>query len=198
MASNPQIPARCTSFELGTADHQIFETLQSGHSKFTKAMKLFAQRKQMEDDEEEWYGVKSIQFNFTSFSSSIVHPLCVFYFASSLVVLGERNLIFWRFLRIFRRLDRSSGHRPGESYRRSASGHGWVKNGPKSSGHEPPDFGHISSNIYRDNQGSCLHTLTAVWRKVSMSGAYVYEPGSGTAPHFLNLYLSFAPPWDTN
>ena len=53
MTSNPQIPVRCTSFELGTADHQIFETLQSGHSKFTKAMKLFAQRKQMEDDGEE-------------------------------------------------------------------------------------------------------------------------------------------------
>jgi hypothetical protein len=53
MTSNPQIPVRCTSFELGTADHQIFETLRSGHSKFTKAMKLFAQRKQMEDDGEE-------------------------------------------------------------------------------------------------------------------------------------------------
>jgi hypothetical protein len=36
MTSNPQIPARCTSFELGTADHQIFETLQSGHSNLRK------------------------------------------------------------------------------------------------------------------------------------------------------------------
>ena len=95
MTSNPQIPARCTSFELGTADHQIFETLWSGHSKFTKAMKLFAQRKQtVENDEEEWYGIKSIQLDCTLFSN-IVHPLCVYRFVCSLAVLREQNLIFF-------------------------------------------------------------------------------------------------------
>lgn len=53
MTSAPVIPLRCTSFELATADHQLFEALQSGHGKFTKALKLFAKRKQAEDNNED-------------------------------------------------------------------------------------------------------------------------------------------------
>jgi hypothetical protein len=45
------IPARDTSFELGTADHQMFEALRLGHSAFKKAMKLFAQRRPTKVDE---------------------------------------------------------------------------------------------------------------------------------------------------
>ena len=53
MGSTPVIPLRCTGFELATADYQLFEALQSGHGKFTEALKLFAKRKQAEDDNED-------------------------------------------------------------------------------------------------------------------------------------------------
>ena len=38
---------------------------------------------------------QSIQFDYTSFSFSIVYPLCACCLTSSLVVLGEQKLIFW-------------------------------------------------------------------------------------------------------
>ena len=53
MASVPRIPTQCTSFQRAAADYQLFEALRSGYDKFKKAMKLFAQRKQNEDDGEE-------------------------------------------------------------------------------------------------------------------------------------------------
>lgn len=53
LSSAPNIPHRCTSFELGSADHRLFEALQAGHSKFTNAMSLFSKRTKLGDDNAE-------------------------------------------------------------------------------------------------------------------------------------------------
>ena len=49
LSSCPDIPPRSTSFELALGDHTLYLALQAGHGKFTKAVKLFAKRKQDEE-----------------------------------------------------------------------------------------------------------------------------------------------------
>jgi hypothetical protein len=51
LSSSPDVSFGSTSFDLTPADHALYEALQSGYSKFTKAMTIFAKKNPDLDDE---------------------------------------------------------------------------------------------------------------------------------------------------